>query len=463
MRLENIHNIYFVGIGGIGMSALARYFKSRGKLVAGYDKTPSSLTNELELEGINVHFNDDITLIPANFKSSNTIVIYTPAIPKDHKEYNHFLQSGYVVMKRSEALGLITKERYTIAVAGTHGKTTTSSMITHLLKSSGVNCTAFLGGISKNYETNFLSGEDNLKLPVVVEADEYDRSFLTLHPDLAVITSLDADHLDIYGAKENMISSYAEFSSQLKANGVLVISTKAVNELGTFNSVITYSLSPTSDYYASDIKITNGNYSFDVNYPAGVIKDVKLGLPGLHNVENSIAAVAIAHYSGLNDDQIKNGLSTYSGVKRRFEYRVHENGVVFIDDYAHHPEELKACILSVKQMFPGKTITGIFQPHLFSRTRDFADEFSESLSLLDEVILLDIYPARELPIEGVTSEMLLSKISIDNKMLCAKADLVKELNNRNVEVLLTLGAGDIDRLVEPLEKALREKYLKTVQ
>jgi UDP-N-acetylmuramate--alanine ligase len=473
MNFDNIKYVYFLGIGGIGMSALARYFNAMGKSVSGYDKTRTALTDELVAEGIEVHFDDKIESIRPEVKSekSDVLVVLTPAVPKDHSELKYFQKNNYVIRKRSEVLGAITEQTFTIAVAGTHGKTTTSSLIAHILKSSGVDCTAFLGGITQNYGTNLLLSEKlkNLKKkpkikPItVVEADEYDRSFLTLHPDIAVITSVDADHLDIYGSQEQMHESYSQFANQVKDGGVLIIK-KGVDKVLVLENggkkILTYSLHQSSDYYARKIGIKKGEYIFDVVTPEQAIRGMLLGIPGKHNVENAVAAVAVAQQMNVFSGNIKNALSTFKGVKRRFEYHIKTKDLVYIDDYAHHPEELRACISALKEMYPSRKITGIFQPHLFTRTRDFANEFARSLELLDELILLDIYPAREKPIQGVTSEMLLDKVRTKNKKLVPKKELVQEIKGREVEVLVTLGAGDIDALIEPIKNELLNRIKK---
>jgi UDP-N-acetylmuramate--alanine ligase len=456
MELGNIHKVYLLGIGGIGMSALARYFNAMGKSVSGYDKTATPLTAELQAEGIAVHFDEQPALLNA-FNPDETLVIYTPAVPRTHAEYVYLLEKGFKIQKRSEVLGLLTQNSYTVAVAGTHGKTTTSSLIAHTLRSSGIDCSAFLGGITQNYHTNLFIGKNlGEKIGIiVVEADEYDRSFLTLHPDIAVITSIDADHLDIYQKKEHMHESYNLFAKQVKRGGVLVAKTgteavqKDVEAL-----VISYSLQAASEYKASDIRITDGQYHYTIMGKGDEINNLTLGLPGAHNVENSIAAYVVAKNLGVTDEAIRTAFASFKGVKRRFEYQIKNDSLVYIDDYAHHPEELKACILSVRELYPTKKITGVFQPHLYTRTRDFADGFVKSLSLLDEVILLDIYPARELPIEGVSSAMLLENITAPVKMLSTKEGLADELAKRKLEVLLTLGAGDIDALVLPIKNVL---------
>jgi UDP-N-acetylmuramate--alanine ligase len=463
--MKSITHIYFLGIGGIGMSALARYFNAMGKQVSGYDKTQTKLTDELITEGIKIHFEDNIDLVDEEFKSpehkSRTLIVYTPAVPKDHTEYVYFNNKGFNIKKRAEVLGMITGSARTIAVAGTHGKTTTSSLVAHILKTAGLDPSAFLGGITQNYNTNLLlsqklnNQEENDKSSnlVVVEADEYDRSFLTLHPEIAVITSVDADHLDIYGDKSHVEESFSMFADLVRDK--LIVKKNIVDKVRSSKSAITYSIDDHyADYYASDIKIENGYYHYSIHTPKGVMINLTLGLPGKHNVENSVAAVAIARELHIADVFIKDALRTFGGVRRRFDYKIKSEDLIFIDDYAHHPEELKATINSTKEMYPGKKITGIFQPHLFSRTRDFADDFAKSLDLLDECILLEIYPARELPIEGVSSQMLLDKMKSENKMICQKQDLLEVIGKKNIQVLLTMGAGDIDTFVEPIRNKL---------
>ncbi len=461
-------HIYFLGIGGIGMSAIARYFKAMGKNVSGYDKTSTSLTNELVAEGIDIHFEDDLNLVKPEFKiAEDVLIVYTPAVPKDHKELNYFIDNKFNIKKRAEVLGLITKSTYTVAVAGTHGKTTTSSLIAHIFKVAHLDPSAFLGGITQNYNTNLLLSKDLVSPSpsplervgvrsslVVVEADEYDRSFLTLYPQLAVITSVDADHMDIYGDKIFMEESYSLFAKQVQSK--LVVKKSIEDTINAAVFTLTYSLNDaTADYYAQHVKVENAEYKYEVVTPNGVFKNITLGLPGFHNVENSIAAIAIACLMDVSEDNIRLALKTFRGVKRRFDYQVKTDKLVFIDDYAHHPEELKACINSVKEMYPDKKITGIFQPHLFTRTRDFADDFAQSLDLLDECILMEIYPARELPIAGIDSKMLLDKMKLKNKRISQKKDLVQSIDKNKVEVLLTLGAGDIDTFVEQLKNKLQ--------
>ncbi|MGE5425050.1 MAG: UDP-N-acetylmuramate--L-alanine ligase [Syntrophothermus sp.] len=446
-------NIYFLGIGGIGMSAIARFFLLQGAKISGYDRTPSSLTDELISEGIDIHFEENIANIPVD----TDLVIYTPAIPKDHKEYLFFLEKNIPMKKRSEMLGMITGDAYTIAVAGTNENTTVTTLIAHILKSAGVPSTAFLGGISKNYGTNFLPNKNKeSKNIVVVEADEFDRSFLTLHPDLAVITSMDEDHLDIYGDRESLKKSFMDFSSQIKKDGHLVVKENlrfpAVNINGY--TIHTYGMESSAEFHPENLIIQDGQYVFDlVMNGRKWISTITPGLPGLFNIENAVAAAAIAHAAGIPADKIRQAIESYQGVIRRFDYQIRRDDFVYIDDYAHHPAELTACIGAVKKLYPGKKITGVFQPHLFSRTRDFADDFARALELLDRIILLEIYPAREKPIPGITSSMLLEKIKSSDKYLCEKNELISLLMKEKTDVLLTMGAGDIDRLVQPIRDA----------
>lgn len=468
MNLNKIHSVYFLGIGGIGMSALARYFNAMGKRVAGYDKTSTKLTDELIAEGIEIHFEDHIRNIPKYIKElpydiDNILIVFTPAVPLDHSEYVFFNLNGFNIKKRAEVLGMITESAHTIAVAGTHGKTTTSSLTAHILRSAGLDPSAFLGGITQNYNTNLLLSSklknSQLRTPdselIVVEADEYDRSFLTLHPEIAVITSVDADHLDIYGDKNHVEESFSLFAKQVKSK--LILKKSIVGKVNAELKAITYAVNDESaDYFAKDIKIENGFYKYTIVTPISVFDNIVMGLPGLHNVENSVAAVAIACQLNISEEIIRKALASFKGVKRRFDYHIKTDKLVFIDDYAHHPEELKATISSAKEMYPGKKITGIFQPHLFSRTRDFADDFARSLDLLDECILMEIYPARELPIEGVSSQMLLNKMKSANKSICQKTDLIQEVSKREIEVLMTMGAGDIDTFVESIKNELNK-------
>ena len=450
-EIEGVRLVYFLGIGGIGMSALARFFMAQNCKVYGYDKTATPLTQQLEEEGAIIHYQEDVDLVAGLFSSfqeeTGSLVIYTPAIPNNHKELVYFREQGIKLFKRSEILGLITQKYFTIAVAGTHGKTTTSSMVAHVLTECGVDCIAFLGGISLNFNSNIVL-KDNAKM-VVVEADEFDRSFLTLVPNIALITSIDADHLDIYGDHHEMHKSYQDFVNKINKEGIL-ITKPSIKEQLSFVNTKTYSIQQRADYHAHQIKVENGKYLVNINQG----ETIAVGLPGKHNVENALGAYAIAKQLNIEDAQILKAISTYKGVKRRFEYHVNRNDRVYIDDYAHHPEELKICIESIKELYPDKKITGIFQPHLYTRTRDFMDEFAASLSLLDELILLDIYPARELPLPGITSTLLLEKTTCAKKTLTTKNELVELVVSKSPEVLLTLGAGDIDALVEPLTKAL---------
>ena len=459
MDIKKIHSVYLIGIGGIGMSAIARYFKSLGLNVAGYDKTPSTLTDELINEGINIHFDENIQNIPELYTTdiNKTLIIYTPAIPNNHSELNYFKINNFQIYKRSKILGFIANDKQGIAVAGTHGKTTVSALIAHILKQSKFDCSAFLGGISNNYNSNLLlSSKSDF---VVVEADEFDKSFLQLYPYFGIVTSVDADHLDIYGDKQHLEESFAQFIHQIKVNGKLLIK-KNINinyELNKGVEKFTYSLNSKADFYANNITLNNGIYYVDIVTPDKTVKNVEIGLPGLFNVENSIAAFAVAYLLGVDENDIRKSLSTSKGVKRRFNYIIKTNNLIYIDDYAHHPNELKASISSTRELFPDKKITGIFQPHLFSRTRDFAKEFAKSLELLDSLILLDIYPARELPIEGVSSKIIFDKVNIENKILCSKSELINILKQQDLQVVLTLGAGDIDRLVQPVKEYLETK------
>ncbi|MEI8047194.1 MAG: UDP-N-acetylmuramate--L-alanine ligase [Bacteroidota bacterium] len=445
------HTIYLLGIGGIGMSALARYFIAKGYQVHGYDRTVTALTLSLEKEGMIIHYHEDVDLIPAG----TGLVIYTPAIPDTNAEFQYLLKSGVRMMKRAEVLGMLSSEYKTIACAGTHGKTTTSSLVAFLMQQSSIGCQAFLGGISRNFDNNLLISESSPFM--VVEADEYDRSFLHLHPYIAIITSIDSDHLDIYGSQESMHAAFSSFTGNIVPQGSLIIKKglelKVQNPEGS--SVFTYSVNAEADYYASNLRLENGLYHFDFTYPTGKIDNLVLGIPGMYNVENAVAALAAALLAGVTPDELSVGLSAFKGVSRRFDIRLNESELVYIDDYAHHPEELKACISSARAMFPGRKLTGIFQPHLFSRTRDFAEEFAKSLCMLDEIFLLPVYPARELPIPGIDSEMLLSLMDHGNKYLVNKTDFPAYLAGKHIELLLTMGAGDIDTLVEPIEIFLR--------
>lgn len=441
------------------MSALARYFNHQGLKVVGYDRTETELTRALASEGVDVHYDDSISLIPTEFRSNpnDTLVIYTPAVPADHSELTYFMGNGFKVIKRSVALGVIAASKRTLGVAGTHGKTTTSTMLSHLLMEALGGVNAFLGGIAKNYNTNLLLSKNDV---LVAEADEFDRSFLQLFPDAAIITSTDADHLDIYGTHEELLRSFGDFVNQIKPNGTLVL--KQGVEVPIASKEITvyrYSIDKGGDYHTENIvRNANGTYTFDIITPKTRIEACTLGVPGWINVENAIAAVALALTVTDDTEALKRGLASFGGVKRRFDFYINTPTLTFLDDYAHHPAELRASISSVKKMFPDRKVCGIFQPHLYTRTHDFAEGFAESLSLLDEVILLDIYPARELPIEGVTSQIIFDRITASNKVLITKNELLDVLSKRDIDVLMTIGAGDIDKLVEPIAEMLKVRY-----
>ncbi|MEA4916520.1 UDP-N-acetylmuramate--L-alanine ligase [Proteiniphilum sp.] len=456
-------SIYFVGIGGIGMSNLARYFLSRGKRVGGYDRAETALTRLLQDEGAFIHYEDDIHAIPTPFLDhEKTLVVYTPAVPASHGELLYFRENGFVVMKRAQLLGEITVSSDAVCVAGTHGKTTVSSMVAHLLRQSQVDCNAFLGGILKNYDNNLLlSDKSNI---TVVEADEYDRSFHWLTPWIAVITSADPDHLDIYGTEEAYRESFEKFTSLIRPDGHLIMKKGIPLTPCTAEGVKIWSYSESEgDFHAENIRIGNGEIVFDIVTPSQVIKDILLGVPVKINIENGVAAAAAALLCGVTINEIREALHTFRGAARRFDFHIKTDRIVFIDDYAHHPRELSAAIQSIKALYADKKITAVFQPHLYSRTRDFAQEFAESLSLLDDVILLDIYPAREEPIEGVTSRIIFDKITSRQKILCTKEDLVTLIRKKDVEVLVTFGAGDIDRLLPEIEHLLAEKYLSGIK
>ena len=447
MNLNQIHNVFFIGIGGIGMSALARYFKNIGKEVSGYDKTATALTTELLESGINIHFEDRIDLIPTGFNQNNTLVIVTPAVPKAHLQWNYFLEKKYELKKRAEVLGIITKDTFCFAVAGTHGKTTTSSILGHILYECGVDVTAFIGGIVENYNSNLIGTG---KTVTVVEADEFDRSFLHLHPNIACITSMDADHLDIYGTSDAIEESFVEFSNKVTDKSRLFITTELPLE-GT-----TIAINEDAVYKAFNVRIAQGSYLFDIETPNGVLKDFKFGLPGRHNLMNALMAIAMAINFGSPTDAIAVALASFKGVRRRFSYQIKTDNLVYIDDYAHHPTEINAVYQAVSELYPGKKVLAVFQPHLFSRTSDFSDDFAKSLSNFDEILLLDIYPARELPMDGITSEWLLSKIENDNKKLVSKEDLIESIVNSDATIIVTIGAGDIGELVGPIKTALYE-------
>ncbi len=458
--MQKITSVYFVGVGGIGMSALARYFEAKGKHVAGYDKTPSDLTAALINEGIRIHYMDDVALIPADCKQvDSTLVVYTPAIPETHAELNYFRENGFTLMKRAQVLGEITRSERGLCVAGTHGKTTTSSMLAHLLKQSHVDCNAFLGGILKNYNSNLmLSDKSDL---AVIEADEFDRSFHWLNPYRAVITAVDPDHLDIYGTPEAYRESFEHFTSLIRPDGCLVMKKglQLQSRLPKGAKLYTYSATEEADFFARNIRIGNGDIVFDFVTPMGCIEDVKLGVPVKVNIENGVAAMALAQLNGVTDEEIKRGMASFAGPVRRFDFHLKRNDIVLLDDYAHHPAELKASIQSVKELYPDKKITGIFQPHLYTRTRDFAADFAASLSLLDELILLDIYPAREEPIPGVTSQLIFDQVTLKKKRMIKKEELLDLVKKEaaDFQVVLMLGAGNIDRLVEPVKQILEKR------
>ena len=459
MDIQKITSVYFVGAGGIGMSALIRYFLAKGKRVAGYDKTPSELTAELIQEGASIHYEDNTELIPEDCKHpESTLVVYTPAVPETHTELTYFRQGGFTIMKRARVLGEITRYVRGLCVAGTHGKTTTSSMAAHLLKQSHVDCNAFLGGILKNYQSNLmLSDQSDL---TVIEADEFDRSFHWLNPYMAVITAVDPDHLDIYGTPEAYRESFEHFTSLIRPDGYLILK-KGVNlhpQLKPGVKLYTYSATEEADFYAKNIRIGNGEIFFDFVAPDVCIPNIQLGVPVKVNIENGVAAMALAWLNGVTEEEIRQGMKSFAGPVRRFDFHVKKENIVLLDDYAHHPAELKASILSVKELYKGKKITGIFQPHLYTRTRDFAEDFAQSLSLLDELILLDIYPAREKPIPGVTSQIIFDKVTVSDKKMIRKEELLAlaEKEAPTWDVVLMLGAGDIDRLIEPVKQIVEK-------
>jgi len=435
LNINNIHNVYFVGIGGIGMSALARYFKEIGKQVAGYDKTPTKITASLAQMGIAVHYEDKVSVIPGNFKdSATTLVVYTPAVQKSHEELQYFVSNNFLVQKRAEVLGLITKNTFCFAVAGTHGKTTTSSILGHLLKVCDADMTAFLGGITENYHSNLILNGSEMS---VVEADEFDRSFLQLSPDVACITSMDADHLDIYGQADELEKSFVEFSNKLSDKSKLFV------KKGLPLEGITYGVNEDANYSIQDVEIINGTYHFSIKTPKELLEKITFNLPGQHNLNNALVAFAMAYDHGFKVSGLIKGLASFKGVERRFTYQIKSDELVYIDDYAHHPTEINAVYQAVTEMYPNDKILAIFQPHLFSRTQDFVEDFAVSLSQFDEVCLLDIYPAREMPISGVNSEWLLGKMTSENKKLIAKNEIISEIKKSDAKIILTIGAGDI--------------------
>ncbi len=452
---NDIKKVFFIGIGGIGMSGLARYFVLMGKEVYGYDKTETSLTKELIEEGIHIHYVDDVNLIPKGID----LVIFTPAVPKTQKQLEYFRDHNYTILKRAEVLGKLSQERRVLAVAGTHGKTTTSTILTHILLTSGIKCTAFLGGISENLHSNFIYGEDNW---MVIEADEYDRSFLYLHPMHAVITSTDPDHLDIYGDVTEMRRTFVKFGNQVNKEGSLFIRYGLPVKPADFeitSQVITYGLND-GQIYADNIQVIDGYFHFDYKSGTNKITQLKFTLPGRHNIENAVAAISVAILAGVEDVSIREALLNFKGIKRRFEF-VHRGTKIYIDDYAHHPGELRAAIQAARELFPGKKILGIFQPHLYSRTRDFVEDFAQELSKLDEVWLMDIYPAREEPIEGVSSQIILDKITNVNKRLVSRIEILERLKTSDYDIVMTLGAGDIDTSVLPINNLLKTMDYET--
>lgn len=450
--MEHIQRVYFLGIGGIGMSALARYFHQHGAEVYGYDRTETPLTKSLAAAGMHLHYEDRVELVPSNLD----LAIWTPAIPADHQELNHIRSLGIPLLKRAAVLGLISKSKRCIGIGGTHGKTSTSTLTSWLLRATGVDITAFVGGISGNFASNYLEGKSDW---VVVEADEYDRSFLQLFPEVAVVNAVDPDHLDIYGSEEEVLRSYQQFGKQLKPGGLLLLQAPEVANAGTWESegtIRTFGID-TGDYRASNLRVEQGYSVFDLQTPdQGTFSGLRLAYPGRHNVQNAVAAIAAALYAGADPADIPAALEQYKGVKRRFETIVKTANTVYIDDYAHHPAELKATIQAARSFFPGKKITGIFQPHLFSRTRDFVEGFAEALDLLDECLLLPIYPAREVPIPGVDSQLVLSRMKLQNKQIIEKVQVVDYLKAHPQEILLTMGAGDIDQLIEPIQQLLEQ-------
>ena len=445
MNLKNIHNIYFIGIGGIGMSALARYFNANKFDVSGYDKTPSPVTHGLKQLGIAIHFEDDIKAIAKHvFDKEKTLIVYTPAIPKDHAEYNYFKNNGYTIFKRSEILGEITKNTFCFGVAGTHGKTTTSTILGHILHEAKLNATSFLGGIAVNYNSNLILGGDEIS---VVEADEFDRSFLKLSPNFACITSMDADHLDIYGEEEALTQSFNDFAN--------LVSDQLFIRKGLPINGITYGIEENADYDAKNIRIQNGTYIFDVQTPSELYQNIEINTPGRHNVLNTVVALAMANSYGVPLTTIAKALKTFRGIQRRFNFKIKTENLVLIDDYAHHPTEIDAVTSAVRELFPSDKILAVFQPHLFSRTRDFIDDFAKSLSKFDELILLDIYPAREKPLEGVNSEWLLGKIDTEKKQISSKENIIKNIKASDAKIIVMIGAGDIGVLVEKVCQNLK--------
>jgi UDP-N-acetylmuramate--alanine ligase len=457
MNTKAINKVFFLGIGGIGMSAIARYFHFEGKIVEGYDRTSTVLTSKLEEEGISIHYNEDLSKVPSTDEIDNTLVIYTPAIPESNIEFQYFKNNGFALHKRSQVLGVLTEGKKCVAVAGTHGKTSVTTMTAHLLKQSEVECAAFMGGISSNYNTNLILPGNESDI-VVAEADEFDRSFLQLHPELAVITSMDADHLDIYGNHKSLVEAFASFVSNVSKGGT-VLYKKGLDVSGGWNKgadFYSYSISEEADFMATNIEVKEGAYQFDLVTPMGTIEKLFLAYPGLMNVENAVAACGLALLCGVTGEEIRKSLSVYKGVVRRFDLRYNGKERVYIDDYAHHPTELEATIRSVRDLYPGRKVTGVFQPHLFTRTRDFVEGFAASLDLLDEALLLDIYPAREEPIPGVDSGIIFNKMKLQNKIRCTLSEFPGIMDKYDLDVLITLGAGDIDTLVGPITEYMKK-------
>jgi len=452
MIWTNLNNVYFIGVGGIGMSALARYFVSQGKAVAGYDRVSTVLTDQLHREGVDICFEDRSQLIPKVFRNpERTLVVYTPAVPEQHQQLNYFRKRGFRVIKRSVALGEVFNTGRGVGVAGTHGKTSISTMLAHVLSSSTLGCNAFLGGISKNSSSNLYL--DPASKVIIAEADEFDRSFLTLFPEIAVLSSMDADHLDIYHSVENIHRGFESYVAQISEKGKLILKFGLSPKVSDHVSVYTYSVDQKeADYHVNNLVLDGLGYRFSVKTPHSVLPEIKLQIPGILNVENALAAIAVAHQMGVSSEAIVNALSVYQGVERRFDVQVHNERRVYIDDYAHHPTEITAFLTSLRALFPDKKICGIFQPHLYSRTRDFADQFAKSLELLDQLILMEIYPAREEPIPGVSSEMLLDRVQMEEKVLIKREQLLRVVKERNPEVLVTMGAGDINQFVGPLKE-----------
>ena len=458
MNTNTLKAVYFVGAGGIGMSALVRYFLSKGKAVGGYDRTASALTEKLRQEGADIHYEDNVALIPEVFLNpATTLIEYTPAIPAEHKELTYFREHNFEIQKRAQVLGMITQTERGLCVAGTHGKTTTSTMAAFLLDNSHVKCNAFLGGISKNYGTNLLVSDQSDF--VVIEADEFDRSFHWLTPYATVITATDSDHLDIYGTHEAYLESFRKYTSLIRPDGYLIIKKGIDLQPDVKEGVTVYTYSDKEgDFHAENIRIGNGEIFFDFISPLGNIKDVQLGVPVYVNIENGIAAMALAQIGGATAEEIKAAMPQFKGVDRRFDFKLKNDHIVFLSDYAHHPAEIKQSVSSLRMLYPDKKLTAIFQPHLYTRTRDFYKDFADSLSLLDEVILLDIYPARELPIEGVTSKLIYDNLRPGiEKTMCHKEDLIELLKTKNIEVLITLGAGDVDNYVTPIYELLKDR------